>query len=448
MTAEAAGEARNRFARFIEVRPGEGALVVWGGLYIFALMTAYYVLRPIRDNMGVEGGIENLPWLFTATLVVMVAINPVYASLVRALPSRVFIPIVYLFFAANLGVFGALMTRTTGEAHLWLGRAFFIWLSVFNLFVVSVFWTLMVDLLDSAQAKRLFGLFSAAATLGATLGSTIAASLARTLSPGMMLLIAALLLVFAAACVLRIFRLARELPEKPRAAIESKPIGGGVLSGLAHVARSPYLINIGLYILLYATTSTFLYFQQAALAKAYFADSGSRTAFFASVDLAVNVLTLAVQLFLTARVLQTFGTARAAAFLPLLTLIGFAIFAIWPTIGVLVVFQVLRRVGNFGLAKPTREVLFTVLDREDKYKAKNVVDTVVYRLGDQVGSWSYALLALMGLGTVGVSVAAVPIAALWLANGWWLGSRHDALAAERGRDADEPESQGARVLVT
>ncbi|GLK69643.1 NTP/NDP exchange transporter [Hansschlegelia plantiphila] len=446
MAAEAVaaerGAAGRGLRRVVEIRPGEGALIAWAGLYIFALMTAYYVLRPIRDAMGVEGGIENLPWLFTATLVAMIALNPFYAALVRGLPSRSLIPVVYLFFIANLGLFGAAAHVANPEQLVWVGRAFFIWLSVFNLFVVSVFWTLMVDLFDPGQAKRLFGFLSAAATLGATLGSTIAATLAKALSTAAMMTVAAALLLVAVGCVARIVRLARDMPSRT-ADLERETIGGGLWAGLTRVARSPYLVNIGLYILFYTVTSTFLYFQQAEIAKNAFADRGARTAFFASVDLAVNVLTLFVQVFLTSGILRRFGVAKAAAALPLLTLVGFAVLAIAPTIAAIVVFQVLRRVGNFGLAKPTRELMFTVLPREDKYKAKNVVDTVVYRLGDQVGSWSYALLAAFGLGVAGVALAALPVAAAWLVNGYWLGARQEAMAhAARSTAPDQaPEKR-------
>jgi AAA family ATP:ADP antiporter len=433
-TAAAEGSPGRGFRRFVDIRQGEGALIAWAGLYIFALMTAYYVLRPIRDAMGVEGGIENLPWLFTATLVAMIVLNPLYAALVRRLPSRSLIPVVYLFFVVNLAAFGLAAHFAAPEQLVWVGRFFFIWLSVFNLFVVSVFWTLMVDLFDSGQAKRLFGFLAAAATLGATLGSTIAAALAKALSTAAMMSVAAALLLVAVACVARIVRLARDMPSRT-ADLEREAIGGGLWAGLTRVARSPYLINIGLYILFYAVTSTFLYFQQAEIAKNAFADRGTRTAFFASVDLAVNVLTLFVQVFLTSGVLRRFGVAKAAAALPLLTLFGFAALAVAPTITAIVVFQVLRRVGNFGLAKPTRELMFTVLSREDKYKAKNVVDTVVYRLGDQVGSWSYALLGAFGLGVAGVALAALPIAAAWLVNGYWLGARQEAMAKSAPRTA-------------
>jgi len=453
--------------RLLDVRPGEGARLGWGALTILCLMSAYYVLRPLRDAMRVEGGVEHLQWLFTGTLLAMLAANPLYAALVRRLPARRFIPLVYLFFIANLALFGWAMAATEGVALRWVGRAFFIWVSVFNLFVVSVFWALMVDVFDGAQARRLFGFLAAAATVGAMLGSGFVASQARRMPPSMLLLASALLLAGAIVCVGRVMRdgdraraaghgisghdeggeeasgrgaVGRGASSQKSAEsgadaggfAHDQRIGGSIWAGLQRTMRSPYLLNISLYILLYTVTSTFLYFQQAAIARDYFPDTVSRTRFFASMDFAVNVLTLLMQLFVTGRVLRVLGVTVAAAALPVLTLAGFGALAAWPAMAVLVVFQVLRRVGNFGLAKPTREVLFTVLDREDKYKAKNVLDTVVYRLGDQVGSWTYAGLAAAGLGVVGVALVALPLAAGWIANGVWLGRRL------REREAEKP----------
>jgi AAA family ATP:ADP antiporter len=201
-----------------------------------------------------------------------------------------------------------------------------------------------------------------------------------------------------------------------------------VLAGISHTLRSPYLLNVCLFMLLFTVLSTFLYFQQATIARDYFTERAARTAFFAQVDLAVNVLTLSVQLFLTARLLRTFGVALTLGILPLLSVLGFAALAAAPVIAVLVAFQVLRRAANFALARPARELLYTVIAREDKYKAKTFIDTVVYRAGDQVGSWSYLLLSTLGLGIAGVSAVAVPLAALWLAVALWLGRRQARLA--------------------
>ena len=441
-SADGSGALARLLRRAIDVRPQELALLGWALLYILSVMSSYYVLRPIRDAMGVEGGVENLQWLFTGTLLVMLAIHPAYAAVVRVLPRQRFIAIAYRFFMANLLVFAVLLHVSTQGQLVWVGRAFFIWVSVFNLFVVSVFWALMVDVFDSGQGKRLFGFLAAGATVGAIIGSTLTASLVAGIGPTWLLLASALLLQVAIVSVRRLSRLTPGLRgdahgggakdggdgKGARDAGEA-PIGGNVWAGLTHTLRSPYLLNISLYILLYSITSTFLYFEQAAIVRDYFPDRASRTTFFASVDLVVNVLTLGVQLFVTSRFLQAFGVAVTAAVLPFCTLIGFGALAAAPTLAVLVTVQVLRRVGNFGLARPTRELFFTVVSREDKYKAKNVIDTVVYRAGDQAGSWSYALLGMLGAGTVGVALAALPIAAAWLGNALWLGRRQKALAA-------------------
>ncbi len=406
-----------------EVRPGERRALGWSLLYVFALLSAYYVLRPIRDEMGVQGGVENLPWLFTGTLLGMVALNPLFAALVKRLTRVRFISYSYRFFSLNLLIFAGGFALADPAQNVWLGRAFFIWLSIFNLFVVSVFWALMVDVFDSEQGKRLFGFIAAGATLGAIAGSTITASLVRELGASTLFFASVLLLELAVLAV-------RRLSPRPKAG-EEPAIGGSVLAGISHTLRSPYLLNVCLFLVLFTVTSTFLYFQQAAIARDYFADRASRTAFFAQVDLLVNVLTLAVQLLFTARILRRFGVALTLGILPLFTLLGFAALALAPVVAVLVAFQVLRRAANFALARPTRELLYTVIAREDKYKAKSFIDTVVYRAGDQVGSWSYLLLSAMGLGIAGVALVAVPLSALWLLNSLWLGRRQARMAGGR-----------------
>jgi AAA family ATP:ADP antiporter len=408
-----------------DVRPHERRALGWSLLYVFAVLSAYYVLRPIRDEMGVQGGVENLPWLFTGTLVSMILVNPLFAALVRRLPRERFIAWSYRFFALNLILFLILFQAADAAQNVWLGRAFFIWLSVFNLFVVSVFWALMVDVFDTEQGKRLFGFLAAGATLGALAGSTITASLLKQVGPTNLFFASIVLLEIA---VFAVKRLSFQGQKEPRHE-EPPPIGGGILAGISHTFRSPYLLNVCLFIVLFTVTSTFLYFQQATIARDYFPDRGSRTAFFAQVDLLVNVLTLTVQLFFTARILRRLGVALTLGILPLLSTLGFIALALAPAIAVLVVLQVLRRAANFALARPTREILFTVLPREDKYKAKSFIDTVVYRAGDQVGSWSYLLLGSFGLGIAGVAVVAVPLSALWLANSLWLGRRQAKMSA-------------------
>jgi AAA family ATP:ADP antiporter len=432
-TAEDGGPAYRLLRKAIDVRPNEVAALLWSCLFIFAVLCAYYVLRPIRDEMGVQGGVNNLAWLFTGTLVAMLAINPLFSALVKKLPRRKFIAISYRFFMANLLFFALYLELSPSEHHVWMGRAFFIWASVFNLFVVSIFWAFIVDVFDSGQGKRLFGFLSAGATMGAILGSTITSTLVEYIGQNYLMFVSIALLEVGVLAVYRLSRLSENFNRAPgdtRDGSQETPLGGSILAGLTHTLRSPYLSGIGGVMLLYATTSTFLYFQQAEIVSGAFTNRAERTAFFANVDLVVNILTLVLQVFFTSRALRHLGVAITLIALPVVSLAGFAALAIAPTVGVLVVVQVLRRISNFAFARPARELLFTTVTREDKYKAKSFLDTAVYRAGDQIGSWSYALMGLMGLAMVGISLVAVPLSALWIALSWWLGRRqeHAALA--------------------
>ena len=426
---------RGTLARLIDVQPGEGRALAWSWAYIFSILAAYYVLRPIRDQMGVAGGIENLPWLFTATLVGMLSLNLPFAYLVKRMPRARFVPITYRFFAANILAFALTLYLAPPEWSVWIGRVFFVWLSIFNLFVVSIFWATIVDVFSNAQGKRLFGFIAAGATLGAIAGSATTAILAKNVPTWGLMLCAVVLLEVAVYCMRGLAALSSRLHEVPGAAEatgQDGTIGGSVLAGVTRTMASPYLLNISLFLLLFSVTSTFLYFEQAGIAKRSFPDRGAQTAFFASVDLAVNVLTLGVQLFLTGRIVNRLGVALTLALLPAFSIIGFAALAVAPTIGVIVAFQVLRRAGNFAIARPVREVLFTVVPREDRYKAKSFIDTVVYRLGDQVGAWSFTGIQGAGLGSTGIAGAAIPLSVAWLVNSLWLGH-----AQERRRTAQE-----------
>jgi ATP:ADP antiporter, AAA family len=415
--------------RVFQVRRRELPVVGWSWLYIFSILSSYYVMRPIREQMGVSGGIENLPWLFTATLVAMILLNVPFGYLVKRLPRVRFIPITYRFFTANILLFALALHLANREQAVWIGRLFFVWLSVFNLSVVSIFWQTIVDVFSSDQGKRLFGFIAAGATIGAILGSAATALLARTVPTWGLLLGAAVLLEVAVFSARRLSRVSDQLARKPLSQSGEQPIGGSTFAGLMHVVKSPYLLNVSLFFLLFSITSTFLYFEQVNVAAKAFPDRGAQTSFFATVDLAVNVLTLLIQLFLTGRVVRLVGVGLALASLPLLSIVGFAVLVYAPTVVPVVAFQVLRRAGNFGIARPTREVLFTVLPREDRYKSKSVIDTVVYRLGDQAGAWSYALVGFLHWGASALPILAIPISAMWLVNAIWLGRRQEEMAA-------------------
>jgi AAA family ATP:ADP antiporter len=426
-----AGAAYRVLRRVIDVRPEEVRVLFWCWLYIFAVLSSYYIMRPIRDQMGVAGGVKNLQWLFTGTLIGMVVLNLPFAYLVKTLPRRRFIPLTYRFFAVNIVLFAAVLYLADASQTVWVGRVFFIWVSVYNLFVVSIFWQMNVDLFSPEQGKRLFGFIAAGATLGAITGSALTATLARYVSPIVLLLGAAVLLELAVFAVGRLSRLSPTL-SRPGGGDEARdaeqPIGGSIVAGITHALRSPYLINVSLFILLFAISSTFLYFQQAGIVSHSFTDRGAQTAFFATIDLLVNSLTLVVQLFFTGRILVLLGVALALGFLPLLTMIGFGVLAFVPTLSAIAVFQVVRRASDYAIARPTREVLFTVVPREDRYKAKSFIDTFVYRLGDQLGAWGVAGLIALGAGASELALVAIPIALLWLVNALWLGRRQEARA--------------------
>jgi AAA family ATP:ADP antiporter len=426
-------------SKMIDVGAGEVPALAWSWLYIFSLLSSYYIMRPIRDQMGVAGGVNNLQWLFTGTLVGMLLLNLPFSWLVKTFPREKFIAISYRFFAANILLFALALYVATPEQTIWVGRIFFIWTSIFNLFVVSIFWQMIVDIFTSEQGKRLFGFIAAGATLGAIAGSLFTVSTVEHLAQGLLLVGAAVMLEVAVFCVRRLSGLSAALSSRPQAQAPQQPIGGTLLGGIRDALSSSYLLNVSLFLLLYAVTSTFLYFQQAAVVSHSFASRAAQTQFFATVDLGVNILTLVVQLFLTGRILKRFGVGTALSMLPLFSVLGFGAVALLPTLSSVVAFQLIRRAGNFAIARPTREVLFTVLRREDRYKAKSFIDTVVYRLGDQLGAWSFAALGTLGLGLNQVSVVAAALSGCWLANSWWLGRRQDVLAREQGIQLEIPE---------
>jgi len=376
--------------------------MLWSFAYFFCLLAAYYILRPLRDEMGVAGGVNKLQWLFTATFLVMLAAVPLYGALVARVPRRRFIPFVYHFFVANLAIFWALLWLDVERPIV--ARVFFVWISVFNLFAVSVFWSFMADVWRSEQGKRLYGFIAAGGSAGALAGAAITISLARAIGTTHLLVIAAVLLELAVLCAMR-------LEVKKEIAKPENPIGGGAIDGLLMVVRSPYVAGITLWVSMLSFLATFLYFEQAEIIAATSSDSEVRTQIFASVDLAVGLLTLVVQCFATGKLIERFGTGPALALLPLVFAAGFAVLAVHPVLLVVVAFQALQRTANFALSNPAREVLFTVLAREEKYKAKNVIDIVAVRGADAAGGWLVTGLRTLGLEARGIALGAIALAA-------------------------------------
>jgi len=416
-----------RLKRLVKAQPGELAALFWAFVYFFSLLCSYYIVRPMRDEMGIAGGVENLQWLFTGTFLVMLAAVPLFGWVSSRFERRHFLPAVYGFFIVNLLLFFVLFRSDV--THAWVARAFFIWASVFNLFVVSVFWSFMADIFDNEQARRLFGFIAAGGTSGAICGPLVAAALAQPLGPTNLLPVSALLLGVAVLCIHRLSAWrSRQADTEATTAAAEQAIGGSIFAGIRLVLHSPYLLGICVLMLLFTTLATFLYFQQAQIVRDSFSDPAERTAVFAGIDLAVNSLTLIFQLLLTGRLVKWLGLGWTLALVPLLLAAGFLALGLAPVLAVLVVVQVLRRAGNYAIMRPSREMLYVVLGREEKYKAKNFIDTVVYRSGDAVSAWAYAGLRALGLSLSTIAFIAAPLALVWAAVAYRLGRAQTRLA--------------------
>lgn len=429
---------RSRLERLFAVRPGEVRGLFWAFTYFFSLLCSYYIVRPMRDEMGIAGGVNKLQWMFSGTFAVMLAAVPLFGWVTRRFPVRQFLPYVYYFFIADLLIFFILFKSNI--SHAYVARGFFIWASVYNLFIVSVFWSFMADSFSSEQARRLFGIIAAGGTAGALTGPALTAALVMALGPTNLLLISAAFLSLAVGCIYRIMAWRQSAPAAEISNSASghdsgdsgtgQTIGGSIFAGIRLVFGSSYLIGICFLMLLFSTLATFLYFQQAQIIRDSFGNAADRTAVFAAMDLTVNALTIGTQLFLTSRITERLGLSWTLAIIPIFLGLGFALLGWMPTLSILIVVQVLRRAGNYAVMRPAREMLYVVLGKEEKYKAKNFIDTVVYRGGDAVSAWAYAGLAAAGLGLAGIAFAAVPLAAIWAWISYKLGRHQTRMAGQ------------------
>lgn len=418
------------------IRRGEWVLAALSFVCFFCLLSTNYVLRPIRDAFGVEGGATNLALLFTATFTVTALLYPLLGALASRTTRTHFAAAVLSTIAASLLVFRLLLGTDVSE--LALGNALFVWVSVFNVLLTSLFWGVMADVFDNEQGRRLFGMIAAGGTTGALAGPLLTRGIVHAVGVEGMLLVAAGLMMAALGCVIALGRLSR------RAAGGAAPprdpiIGGKVFAGLSSVLRSRYLLGIAGYVLLLTTTATFVYFQQASIVEQAFGSRAERTAFFATLDLFTNLLTLVIQLIGTRILVRFLGVTGLLVALPIATGLGFAALAMAPAFAVLAVFQVLRRTGEYALARPGREILFTLVSREDKFKAKNVVDVVVYRGGDAAVAWLNIGLTAAGLGVGAIALCALPLCGVWAATGAALGrmERRRRLTADPGANREE-----------
>jgi AAA family ATP:ADP antiporter len=384
----------------LRIERHELAAVGWAFAYFFLLLCSYYILRPVRDAAAVEIGSGRLRWLFTVTFVAMLALVPAFGWLAARLPRQRLLALLYAFFVLDLVAFAVAFPPLV----------FFVWLSVFNLFAVSLFWSYMSDLYDTAQAARLYGVIAAGGSCGAIAGPLLA-SLFAGLGHSALLLLAAAILALTIPCILMLGRWSRRHPRETAA---DAPLGGSVLAGARAALSSPFLLGICGYLLCYTALSTALYFQQVEIVGAAVPEPAERTRLFANVDLAVNSLTLALQVVAFSRLTALLSPGWMLALMPLVSIAGFLWLGATPTLAALIAFGITRRVGEFAISKPAREALFTVVPREERYKAKSFIDTVIYRGGDALAGWVFAAAS---------AFAAAAVAAAWAAIAFFLGAR-------------------------
>jgi AAA family ATP:ADP antiporter len=414
--------------QWLDVRPTERAALLLGFAFHFCVLASYYLVRPLRDALGLEGGADKLQWLFTATFVVMLLMVPVFGALASRLPATRFVPLIYRVIALSMLVFGLLIANQA--APVMVGRVFFVWISIYNLFIVSIFWSVLVDRFSSEQGRRLFGCIAAGGTFGTFIGPLLAATMATRLGPLALTVAAAVLLEVAVRCYRAL--LSRTQSQSGNTLLDERRMGGSILGGITLILHSPYLLGLVLFMLLHTSAATLLYFEQGRIVAGSYADVGSRTQFFAIVDLIVSALTLTFQLLLTAPLIRLVGIGGALAALPLATIAAFVAMALAPVPTTVALAQGLRRAVEFAIVRPAREVLWTVVSREEKYKAKNVIETLVYRGGDAASGWLSAGLTALGAGFGLVAVVIVPFAGLWGGLCLWL-ARQQAQRAEADR---------------
>ena len=426
----AAALVQRWMARALPATTQERAAALWSFAYFFTLLAGYYVLRPLRDQMAITGGVRNLPWLFTATFATLLVAQPLYGILVAKLPRSRFIPIVNHFFVANLALFWLFLTLQIDTALV--ARMFYVWVAVFSLFSVAVFWSFMADLFTADQGKRFFGFIGAGGTAGALLGPVITIWLSVPLGPINLLIPVMVLIEAAVFCVWRLEH-AATVHEVGRT--DTERLGGGAFAALPELFRSPYLLGLAAWISLQSFCATILYFEQIHVVAAEVQGAGAQTRIFAAIDLAVNLLTLVTQLLATGQLLKRYGTGVTAAALPAVYVAGFFAVFLAPTLAVVLTAQVAQRWIHFAFANPARQVFYTVLGREEKYKAKNLIDVVIYRGSDALYGWVFDSLQLLGLKLGTIALVAAPVSAVWLILSAALGRAQERRAGIAGGSA-------------
>ena len=421
-------ETTSASARFVTrvfgIEAREMTAAAWSFTYFFCVLGSYYMLRPVREAMAVQSGPDTIPWLFAGTFITMLAATPIFGLVASRYPRKVFLPWVYYFFIFNILLFWLAFSAAIDNErdYVWLSRVFFVWISVFNLYVVSVFWSFMADLYSRAQARRLFGFITSGGSIGALLGGIATSVLVKPLGFQHLLPISAALLLFAVYCITQLRRWVEGEQRNEASAdiVSSKPLGGSPFSGITHVLQSKYFIGISIISAIASLLGTALYMFTADLVETAITSADERTQFFSNINVAINAIALIGQMLIVKHVVSRFGIGVSLALLPIVSVAGFAILALEPTLAVVAILTVVRRALGFGFTKPTTDMLYSVVTPEEKYKAKNFIDTVIYRTGDVVGTWAVRFM-VAGVGLAMTSLIMLPFALVWTAIAIWLG---------------------------
>jgi len=437
-------DLRRRLLSVANVAPGEGVLVVAGAGMFFFLFTGYFMLRPVRETMGIAGGIAKLQWLFTATFIATLVALPLFGWIASRARRRRILPVAFTFFVANLLAFAVIFAHAPDDP--WVARTFYVWLSVFNLIAISLAWSVLADLVPISDSKRVFALIAAGASLGGLTGPVAGTLLVARIGHDGLMVLASSFLALSALCshLLQRWRDRRPLSQ---ASVQSRavPLGGNPLAGATEVLRSPFLLLIALFVVLLAVVNTFLYFEQARLVAETFPNRTRQTEVFGIIDTVVQSATIIIQVALTGRIARRFGIGVLLTGVPLIMAAGFLWLAVAPVFAVLATIMIVRRVGEYALVRPGREMLYTVLPAEEKYKAKNFIDTAIYRGGDAIGGWvKTALDGIAGNPALAMLIGTL-VTLAWAASGLALGRRQRNM---EDAEARVPQLDGYNVIAS